>query len=246
MSWEKLDILLLDDEEDSLYLSREAIANYVSKEHIHCAKTVEEAIAVLKNQTIQLAFLDIELTHGNGFTLTEYIHRNYPSVVVVILTGHVDLGARSYDYEPLDFLTKPVDVLRMERTFERYEESRTKQRGPSFRIMIETGSGFALLDPGDIQYISKEQYYVEIHCQNENTYKVNYSLDRLEAMFAGLDFFRMHQSYLVPAARIVRVQSARFGNSYEAILDDGTFLPVSRAKYAKLKEYISARSLRLG
>lgn len=244
MSWETLDILLLDDEEDSLYLSREAIANYVSEEHIHCAKTVEEAIAVLKNQTIQLAFLDIELTHGNGFTLTEYIHRNYPSVAVVILTGHVDLGAKSYDYEPLDFLTKPVDVLRMERTFQRYEESQKKQQGLS-RIMIETGSGFALLDPGDIQYISKERYYVEIHCRNENTYKVNYSLDRLEAMFAGFDFFRMHQSYLVPAARIVRVQSARFGNSYEAILDDGTFLPVSRAKYAKLKEYISAQSLRL-
>jgi len=244
MTWKTLDILLLDDEEDSLYLSREAISNYVAQEHIYCAKTVAEAIAILKNQPIHLAFLDVELTQGNGFALTEYIHRNYPLIAVAILTGHVDLGAKSYDYEPLDFLSKPVDVLRMERTFQRYEESQKKVPDPS-RIMIETGSGFALLNPDEIQYISKERYSVEIHCRNGNVYKVKYSLDRLEAMFAGLGFFRMHQSYLAPAARIASVQSARFGNSYEAVLDDGAFLPVSRAKYVKLKEYISNRSLHL-
>lgn len=244
MEREELNVLLLDDEEASMYLSREAIENFVPAEQIHCARTVEEAMAVLKSQTVHMAFLDVELTHSDGFAFTGFIHRNYPSVAVVILTGHVDFGAKSYDYEPMDFLVKPVDVLRMERTFQRYEAAHKKAEHPS-RIMIETGAGFTLLDPNDIQYVTKERYSIEVRCRDGKAYKVGYSLDRLEAMLSDFGFFRTHQSYLVQVAGIASVQPARFGKSYEARLADGTFIPVSRTKYAKLREYMGMRAVKL-
>lgn len=244
MSWETLQVLLLDDEKDSLYLSKEAISNFVPKEQIQCAYTIEEAMDVLKSGGINLAFLDVELTHSNGFALSEYIQRNYPEVEIVILTGHVDFGAKSYDYHPLDFLIKPVDVLRMEKTFLRYEEKK-KQSGHLPRIMVETGSGFALLDPNKIQYITKSQHSIEIRCSDGSAIKVNYSLDHLEKMFLQFGFFRTHQSYLVPISKITRVRAATYGNSFDALLEDGTVIPVSRGKFAKLKEHIYRESLKL-
>ena len=243
MSQFVIEVLLLDDEEDSLTFSRRAIARYVPSESIHCARTVEEALEILQSKPIQMAFLDLELTHSSGFTLCEYIHRQYPAVAVVFLTGHVDLGAKSYDYEPFDFLTKPVDVLRMERTFRRFQERQSTP--PSPRMMIETNAGFVLVDPKDICYIVKSGSVCEVHCLRGERYRVTYTLDRLEAMLANCNFFRTHQSYLVPVSRILQVKGAKFGNTYEARLDDGTTVPVSRNKYVKLKEHLMLQSMRL-
>jgi two-component system LytT family response regulator len=243
MAQSAIEVLLLDDEPDSLVLSRQAIARYTLMKSIHCAQTVEEALQILQAHPVQLAFLDVELSHSSGFALCEHMHRQYPSVAVVILTGHVDLGAKSYDYEPFDFLTKPVDVLRMERTFERFSERQAAAHSP--RIMIETNAGFVLLNPNDICYIVKNGSTCEVHCLRGEQYRVTYTLDRLEAMLANYNFFRTHQSFLVPVARILQVKGTKFGNTYEARLDDGTTVPVSRNQYAKLKESMMMQCMRV-
>ena len=238
-----IDILLLDDEEASLEFSRQCLGRFVPEERIHCARTVEEALEILRASAIQLAFLDVELTHSSGFALCEYIHREYPDTAVVILTGHADLGAKSYDYEAFDFLTKPVDVLRMERTFRRFEERRAAK--PSRRVMIDSGAGFVLIDPAEIVFVAKDGGSCLVHCAGGEQYRVAYSLDRLEGILEEFAFFRTHQSYLVPVSRIQQVRATKFGNTYEAVLDTGAAVPVSRSKYAKLKDYMLRRSMRL-
>lgn len=237
------EVLLLDDEEASLELSRQAITRYVPEEAIHLATTVEEAMDILKSERIGLAFLDVELKSSDGFALCQYIHREYPGVKVVILTGHVDYGAKSYDYEPFDFLVKPVDAIRLERTFSRFVHR--QKENDSTRLVIETNTGFALLNTDEILYIAKSGNVCQVHCVNGQVHRVVYTLDKLESMLEGQGFFRTYQSYLVPVARIRQVSSTRFGTSYEAHLDDGSVVPVSRSKYAKLKEFILRRSIRL-
>ncbi len=237
------EVLLLDDEETSLELSRQAIARYVPEESIHLAGTVEEAMDILKKEQIGLAFLDIELKSGDGFTLCQYVHREYPAVKVVFLTGHVDFGAKSYDFEPFDFLVKPVDILRLERTFSRFAQ-RQKENAAS-RVVIETNTGFAMLNAEDILYIEKSGNVCQMHCTTGQVHRVTYTLDKLENILDGRGFFRTHQSYLVPVARIQQVRATKFGTSYEACLDGGGVVPVSRSKYAKLKEFILQRSMRL-
>lgn len=238
-----IEILLLDDEEAPLEYSRRTIAQYVGEERIHTAQTVEEALAVLKQYRIGMAFLDVELKAGDGFSLCNYIHREYPAVKVVILTGHVDLGAKSYDYEPFDFLVKPLDLLRLEKTFLRYQ--RRTNEGNAARLAIETSAGVILLKPEQVVCISKNKNICLVHCEDGQEYKANYSMDKLQEMLEGYGFFRTYQSYLVPVDRIRQLQSSKFGSSYEAYLDDGTVVPVSCGKYAKLKEFIMQRSLRL-
>ena len=236
--------LLLDDEEPSREYSKRAIARFVPDELIFPAATVDEAIDILRKEPIELAFLDVELTVSDGFTFCQYIHREYPDIKVVILTGHVDYGAKSYDYEPFDFLVKPVDTLRLERTFARFTRDREKPAKKDSGFVIETGTGFAMLNADEIVFVAKNGNTCEVHCPGDRVYRVAYTLDRLEGMLGG-DFYRTHQSYLVPAGRIKQVSSTRFGTSYEATLDDGSVVPVSRNKYPKLKEFMMKRSTRL-
>ena len=46
----------------------------------------------------------------------------------MFLTGHADFALESYDYEPVDYLIKPVDLSRLARTFERLEDRREQRR----------------------------------------------------------------------------------------------------------------------
>ena len=239
------EILLLDDEAPSLEYSRKAISRYVGEESIHTASTVAEAMDILGSVPISLAFLDVELTVSDGFTFCQYIHREYPGIKVVILTGHVDFGAKSYDYEPFDFLVKPVDPMRLERTFSRFMRDRKQKKTEPDGFVIETSTGFAMLNADDIIYIAKSGNSCEVHCEEDRVLRVPYTMDKFGKMLEGKDFFRIHQSYLVPVSRIRQVSSTQFGTSYEATLDDGSVIPVSRSKYPKLKDFMLKRSTKL-
>lgn len=238
-------ILIVDDDENSLRLSQRAMEQLVEPSCIHCARTAADTMRVLAEEDIELAFLDIDMPDTSGFSIADYLRQNHPRVQYVFLTGYVDFAARSFDYEPLDFLTKPIDLMRLQKTLERYE-SRSQQQGADYsreRIAVETSIGFVLLSPSEISYAGKERRAVKLYRAGGEEYVVRHSLDELESIFSDFGFFRIHQSYLVPLSNIISVQPSRFGKTYEAVLSDQTRLPVSRDKYQKLRSFLISKGV---
>jgi len=75
-----------------------------------------EALGQLASGQIHLLFTDIRMPVMDGLELAAEVHRLYPSVVTVILTGYADF---EYAREALrsgvaDFLLKPVDTDKLE------------------------------------------------------------------------------------------------------------------------------------
>jgi DNA-binding LytR/AlgR family response regulator len=239
---ESIKVLVLDDDKNSLRLSREAIGEFVLEEHIYCAENAIEAIRIMESKPINLAFIDIEMPDISGFSMAEYIKQSQSHIKYVFLTGHTDFGAESYDYEPFDFLTKPLNILRLKKTFERYENSCSSYSKE--RIAIETDAGFILISPSEINYIVKDKRDIKIICTNNRTYLVHYTLDNLEVVFGEYGFFRAHQSYIIPLSKIASVLPSIFGKTYEAVLSDGEHVPVSRSRYPKLREYLASNGIR--
>lgn len=238
-------VLIVDDDASSLNMSRKAMEALLPAENIRCASTAAETIAILGEGQVDLVFLDIDMPDTSGFSIAEYLGKNCPQVKFVFLTGYVDFAARSYDYEPLDFLTKPIDLMRLRKTLERYElRSQPSATLPACeRIAIDTNDGFTLVYPAEIAYIGKEHRVLMLHCLNGNQFVVRHSLDELESIFSDFGFFRIHQSYLVPLNNITSVRPARFGRTYEAVLGEGICLPVSRDKYQKLRSFLTSRGV---
>lgn len=237
-------VLIVDDDENSLRLSRSAMEHLVEPDRIYCAQTAAETINILEHQKVNLVFLDIDMPDTSGFSIADYIRQNQPFVKYVFLTGYVDFAVRSYDYEPLDFLTKPIDLMRLRKTLERYEARGQQEKDYSReRIAVDTIVGFVLLSPSEISYVNKELRVVKLHCLNGKEYVVRHSLDELESVFSDFGFFRIHQSNLVPLSNIISVRPSRFGKTYEAVLSDQTCLPVSRDKYQKLRSFLASKGI---
>lgn len=231
----RANVLIIDDEPASLEQSRESVLLFVPEERVYTAANAVEVMRTLQSVPIDLAFVDIEMADTDGFTVADCIRSAQPKARYVFLTGHTELGAKSYDYEPLDFLCKPVNPLRLKKTFERFEKSRAPGRGERGQIAVESTAGFVLISPDEILYITRESRKAVIHCGAQR-YTVKKPLEELELIFGEFDLFRCHQSYLVSLPHIAGVAQADFGRTYWAVLDSGDRVPVSRNRYADMRE----------
>ncbi len=236
-----LQVLIVDDDETSLRVSRAAMEQLVDPAYILGARTAAETVRILSEKHVDLAFLDIDMPDTDGFSIADYIDQHCPEVRYIFLTGHADFAARSYDYEPLDFLVKPVDVIRLNKALERYENQNPPSPDRSKeRIVMDTDEGFILLSPAEVAYVAKDLRQIKVHCLDGRSYVVRRSsLDEMEEFFSGCSFFRIHQSYLVPLSNIVSIRPAKFGRAYEAVLNGQICLPVSRNKYLQLRSYLA-------
>ncbi len=235
-------VLFLDDDPLALEQSRIAAANYVQLENITCTTSAVEAMNIIEAQKVNLVFLDVEMTETNGFAVAAFIDSKKINVKYVFLTGHAEFAADSYEYKPIDFLTKPIDIVRMSKTFERYEASTTGENHSQKRIAIDTNSGFELIAVASVNYIAKENRRTIIYCTDKK-YKVAYSLDEMEIIFKNFGILRVHQSFLVPIGRISSIMPDDFGKTYWIRLENGIKVPVSQKKYPQLREILREKGI---
>ena len=71
----KMDILIVDDERHGVTALRSIIQQYsltlIGK--IHTASNIKDALLILLNHNINIAFLDIQLSKGSGFDIAKKI-----------------------------------------------------------------------------------------------------------------------------------------------------------------------------
>lgn len=232
-----INVLIVDDDAVAIAQARQNIAFYVEEQRIYQAANAVEMMRLLSTVPMDLAFLDMEMPDIDGFAIADYLMRVQPKTRYVFLTGHTELGAKSYKYEPIDFLCKPVNALRMQKTFERFDRLRGT-RSNEEQIAVEAGTGFVLIAPREIRYISRDSRKTVIHC-GEQQYTVKSTLAELEVIFGDYELFRCHQSFLLSLGHVVSAEKSSFGRTYCAVLDSGDRVPVSRERFAQLREYLT-------
>ena len=235
----RISVLIVDDDPVAMEAARSGISLFVDEKRIMTASNSVEMMRILTTVPIDLAFLDMEMPDTDGFTVADYLVKVQPKAKFVFLTGHTELGAKSYEYEPMDFLVKPVSVMRLQKTFERFDRLRSSSPSKG-RIAVETSAGFVMIVPEDILYISMDSRKAVIHLRDAE-HVVNNALAELELMFADHDIIRCHQSFLVSLAHVSRVEKSGLGRTFQAILDNGEEVPVSREKFPVLKELIARK-----
>lgn len=232
-----INVLIVDDDAVALDAARQNIGFYVEEARIYQAENAVEMMRLLSTVPMDLAFLDMEMPDIDGFAIADYLAKVQPKTRYVFLTGHTELGAKSYEYDPIDFLCKPVNALRLSKTFERYDRL-TGNCTAQEQIAVESGTGLVLIQPREIRYISRDSRKTMIHC-GEKVHVVKMPLAELEMIFADYDLIRCHQSFLVALRHVVSAERSTFGRTYTAVLDTGDRIPVSRGRFEELWEKLT-------
>lgn len=235
-------ILLVDDQELPARDSIRALEHFWPRDSIHYVSTPAEAMDYLRERGADLVFLDIDMPGTSGFSLASYLDAHHKGTPYVFLTGYPNFAAESYDYTPMDFLTKPIDLVRLQRTFDRL--NKTPETPETGRIALHTKQGYTLVDPCNILYAGKIHRKIVLQCRDGSQIPVSASLEELEVILSDWGFFRCHQSYLVRLADIREIVPSSFGQTYDAVLSDGTAIPISRGKNPLLREALKKQGVR--
>ncbi|GHV56300.1 sigma-54-dependent Fis family transcriptional regulator [Spirochaetia bacterium] len=103
-------ILIIDDEPGI----RRTLASILEDEG-YKVQTAEDAVLgleILNRETIDLVFLDVLLPKLGGMEALEQIRKDWPTVEVVIISGHanIDMAVRAVKLGAFDFLEKPLSL----------------------------------------------------------------------------------------------------------------------------------------
>jgi DNA-binding NtrC family response regulator len=101
-------LLLVDDDQHLLHSMGDWLADQGFQ--ISLANDIESARVVLKDESIDLALVDLRLGTEDGLQILDYSKKHHPHVVVTLMTGYatVDTGVEAVRRGAFDLLTKPL------------------------------------------------------------------------------------------------------------------------------------------
>ena len=91
-------ILILDDDNDWLTVSREMLAALPSRPEILTANTGKRALALLESEPVRLLICDLKMPRIDGLQILSIVRRRYPELRTVVLSGLEDEEYRSRAY----------------------------------------------------------------------------------------------------------------------------------------------------
>ncbi len=238
----QLKVLLVDDEDICLEELKSSLATFKYIDVIGEATSGSDVIKFLQKyeKEVDLIFLDIEIKDINGFELAKHIQSAYPHVKIIFLTGHVGFALQGYEFQPVDFITKPINIIRLEQSLLRVKSLKISEKANrEIKIGIHVEGGFEIITVNDILYIEKRGRKVCIICKNGAIFNSRDSVQKLECIFQNYRFFRSHQSFLIPVNKIKRISIDEFRRAYVVQLEGvKEHIPLSREKHSELKELL--------
>lgn len=233
--------LILDDDPTSRQAAREALSHFDDISIEDEFSSSDELMSFLDRQEADLLFLDIELDAETGFEIAEKLRETRPELMLVFLTGHSSYAIDGYDFQPVNFLTKPINGEKLAHTVEevraRLNKNRTVQS--EAKIMFRLPKGYRIMNVRDICYIERVNRRNVMYLPDERIRIAGYSMNQIEAILAPHGFFMCHQSFIISLYRVESVRDIR-RQLYEVKLRDVERpLPVSRNKYELLMKGLS-------
>ncbi len=241
----QLKTIIVEDEQTS----REILKNYLTKycpnvEIIGEAQNIDEALVLIRNNDLDLVFLDVEMPYGSGFDLLEKLGNT--NFEVVFVTAYNQYAIDALNKHASYYLLKPISIDELIKAVDYVTEIKTRENElqhsvlmPKInlkedKITIPIQNGFEVLQIKDIIYCKADDNYTELYLSNNKIKLVSKTLKYFEDVLKEKGFARIHKSFLVNVAYITSYKKGKGGTVY---LSNGKELSVSASKKATLLSY---------
>lgn len=199
-----INCIIVDDEE----MSRATIEHFVSQTEmlnlIGLCSSAVEAANFLKDQQIDLIFLDIEMPQMSGLELIKTLDH---SPQIILVTSKKEYAVEAFEYNVVDYLVKPVDYSRFLQAVNRVKETSeiVQGRGNKDEIFIKSDSKIVKLNFSSILYVEALADYAIIQL-GKARHIIHSTMKGLEQKLPGDTFVRVHRSYIVNISKIDSIE----------------------------------------
>ncbi|MCE1246012.1 MAG: response regulator [Firmicutes bacterium] len=189
MSDEKYSILVVEDNDDHLFIARRLIEKMEGVSSVYAAKSAAEARREINKNGVDLILLDYSLPDVSGLEFLESLMNEGNKIPVVMVTGMgnekiavqaMKLGAMDYivkdkDYQKLlpDAIKRIIERIRLARSLQIVEAQLQESEERYQKLFENANSGFVSLNLETDKYIKPNKKMLEM---------TGYTLEELENM----------------------------------------------------------------
>jgi DNA-binding LytR/AlgR family response regulator len=221
---------IIDDEPIAHRIIEGYCENLSYLEKIGNCYDVFEAMQLMKNNEVDLIFLDINMPKLSGFDLLKTMQQ-FPKVIVT--SAHKEFALEGYELNVSDYLLKPF-------SFERFIKAMNKvmdyQNTTSTPIVENNKLSFFLkgdkkthqIHTDDILFIEAYGNYSKVFLAEEMIVS-HEKISSLEELLPAADFLRVHKSFIIATNKIKLIEGNR-------ITIRGYFVPIGQTYKHNLKQ----------
>jgi two-component system LytT family response regulator len=251
----KIRALIVDDEPLARRRIKSLLAHDASVEVIGECSDGFKAVSSINELSPDLVFLDVQMPAMDGFEVIKTIGaERMPTVIFV--TAYDQYALKAFEVNALDYLLKPFDRKRFQKTLERSKamvrglqngnvnnqllsllgDLRREQEIPD-RFIIKSGGRVVFLRVEEIDWMCAVGNYVRLQV-GRDSHLMRETMTAMEAKLYPDRFMRIHRSTIVNLDRVKEVQPWTKGE-YVVIMRDGTRLIMSRRYRERLNERLN-------
>jgi len=245
--------MIVDDEQSSIDLLQWLAEQYCPDiSSIRTARSVQEAIPLIRAFKPDILFLDIQMPHQSGFDLLTTI--DHWEFEVIFTTAYNEFAIQAIRFSALDYLLKPVDEAELRKAVERYKAKKiyapagqllfrnfiqniAHRNREQFKLALAGTAEVKYVELDEIIRLQAESNYTHIHLIGKKVFVSAKTLKEYDEILQGHRFLRVHKSHLVNPAHI---------ESYDKqgllLMSDGVQVEVARRKREFLLQTLSGKS----
>ena len=240
----KIQTVIVEDSRLARNELKELMKNHDCLELIGEAENVDDGVELIERTKPDLLLLDINMPEKDGFELLELLD----FVPITVFTTAFDQYAiKSFEYNALDYLLKPIGTDRFNKAIEKVAE-RMGSTAPSKKkdeqlydnnsqIFIRDGEKCWIVKVGDIVLLEIVGNYTRVYFKGENAL-VYKSLSQVELRLPSEIFFRANRQQIINLKRIAEVVPW-FNGKLKITMPNGISVEVSRRQSYIFKDLLS-------
>lgn len=180
-----------------------------------------DALNWLKNEDIDLIFLDIEMPDLSGMELVKSVE-DLPQIIFT--TSHSKYALEAFEHQVTDFLPKPIQLGRLLKGVERAKElnDNVSPQEEQSQLFVRVDGKFVRIELDDIMYIESLGDYVRFYAEDGKKYIVHSTIKNIAQKITNVNFLKVHRSYVVNLSKVVDIEETN-------LLVKEKVIPVSRA-----------------
>ena len=242
-----MNALIIDDESKARSLLTTILRDYnTDVTTILEASTLLEGVEIIKNNTIDILFLDIEMPQHSGLELFDFVPVENVNFEIIFTTAYSEYAIKAFEFSAIDYLLKPLRPNKVKEALEKasrlinqnqlqqrlleLKNSLSSEKFSKIALPVEDGVLFVKLD--EIYALEADGMYTNFHLSQNRKILISKPMKYFSDLLENKElFYKPHRSHLVNLKFLQKVVK-KDGTYIE--MENDMCIPVSKEKREEL------------
>ncbi|RNI30697.1 LytR/AlgR family response regulator transcription factor [Rufibacter latericius] len=220
-------IIIDDDELSRMILERHIKATPTLDLVQTFCSSVEGLAWLLKNDHIDVLFLDVEMPEMTGLELLKTLPHKPQTILI---TSHKDFALQAFELQVADYLLKPVDFTRFTQAVlnvsKKLENNHTPAQPTSpDELFVKVDNKIIKLNLNNVSFIEARGDYVVINTDSKK-HIVYTTMSGIEQKLPQDQFLRIHRSFIINLKKIELIED-------DSVLMQDKYIPIGGSYQSK-------------